>query len=157
MLLKFVQKLNVGLFSKTLAILSQLKLVGEGGGGGWSCLCGFLLLLFVCLFVSHVEKMWVYVMISVRLSGRVQKLNVGLFLKDYGTKPTQTWYDYNHHWALRSYTIVGDLWLLSRSQGQHMCKIGSFSILGTAHVIKLKLGMNIKYINRMSCIPVLFG
>ena len=37
-----------------------------------------------------------------------------------------------------------------------MCKIGNFSILGTAHVIKIKLGMGIKYI---SCIhiPVLFG
>ena len=38
-----------------------------------------------------------------------------------------------------------------------MCKIDSFSILGTVHVIKMKLGMGIKYINCMSHIPVLFG
>ena len=35
-----------------------------------------------------------------------------------------------------------------------MCKIGSFSLLGTAHVIKMKVCKGIKYINRMSRIPL---
>ena len=38
-----------------------------------------------------------------------------------------------------------------------MCKLGSFSISGKAHVTKMKLGMDVKYISRMSHIPVLFG
>ena len=79
------------------------------------------------------------------------------FLEDYGTESNQTWYDYNHHWALRSYTIVGDLWPLCRSQGQHMFKTDSFNISGTTHVINMKLGMDIKYINHISYISVLFG
>ena len=37
-----------------------------------------------------------------------------------------------------------------------MCKIGSFSTSGTAHVIEMKLGMDIKYFKYVSCIPVLF-
>ena len=38
-----------------------------------------------------------------------------------------------------------------------MSKIGSFIISGTVHVIKMKLGIDVKYTNRMSLIPVLFG
>ena len=38
-----------------------------------------------------------------------------------------------------------------------MLKTDSFNISGTAHVINMKLGMDIKYINRISYISVLFG
>ena len=44
-----------------------------------------------------------------------------------------------------------------RTRGRHVSKIVTFSFSGTAHVMKMKLGMDIKYISCMSHIPVLFS
>ena len=43
-------------------------------------------------------------MISVRPSGPIRKLDVGL--RGYGTEPNQTLYGYNQHRALHTYTFV---------------------------------------------------
>ena len=87
-------------------------------------------------FWLTLEQMWVYVMIIVWPSGSPavwiypQTLTLDLFCS-YGTEHNQTLYAYNHHGNLCTYTFVGDLWPLSRSQVQHLCKMGRLSISGT--------------------------